>query len=154
MEILHITAVNPSGILFGCKGKEVLISKYQSVSYRYLSFCWRVYRIRCKEAYERWASLLYNITGELEGVVFSSSYNSSFCSSREREVDKSDSDIGSDEDNDSSKREVDNKDIAALPYSILNRAVFLFISALIKVYISGNMYMNVLLSFCIVLGIR
>lgn len=97
--------------------------------------------------------MLYNIIGELEGVVFSSSYNSGFYSSREREVDESDSNISSNKDNNSSKREVDNEDIAALLYSILNRAVFLFISALVKVYIGGNIYINILLSFCIVLGI-
>lgn len=146
---------------FSRKGKEASISKYRSVSHRYLSFCWRAHRIRREEAYERWAvrftdeqwSLLYNIVGELEGVAFSSSYNSSFCSSREREVDESDSDISSDKDNDSSEREVDDKDVAALPYSALDRAVFLFISASVKVHIGGNIYINALLSFCTALGI-
>jgi hypothetical protein len=157
-----IMAANPSGVPFGCKGKEASMSKYRSVGHRYLSFCWRAYRIGREEAYERWAvrftdeqwSLLYDIAGELEGVVFSSSYNSGFCSSREREVDESDGEVGSDEDDDSSEREVDDEDMAALPHSILNRAIFLFISASVKAHVGGNVYMNALLSFCVVLGIR
>ncbi|CAG9950090.1 unnamed protein product [Clonostachys rosea f. rosea IK726] len=157
-----ITAANPSGVPFGRKGKEASMSKYRSVGHRYLSFCWRAHRIGREEAYERWAvrftdeqwSLLYNVAGELEGVAFSSSYDSGFCSGREREVDESDGEVGSDKDNDSSEREVDNEDVAALPHSVLDRAVFLFISASVKAHVGGNVYINTLLSFCAALGIR
>ncbi|KAK7230149.1 hypothetical protein V2G26_002319 [Clonostachys chloroleuca] len=166
MEMLQwlgsITAANPSGVPFGRKGKEVSMSKYRSVGHRYLSFCWRAYRIGREEAYERWAvrftdeqwSLLCDVVGELEGVAFSSSYDSGFCSGREREVDESDGDVGSDEDDDSGEREVDDEDVAALLYSALDRAVFLFISASVKVHVGGNVYINALLSFCAALGIR
>ncbi|CAI6088681.1 unnamed protein product [Clonostachys chloroleuca] len=147
-----ITAANPSGVPFGRKGKEASMSKYRSVGHRYLSFCWRAHRIGREEAYERWAvrftdeqwSLLCDVAGELEGVAFSSSYDSGFCSGREREVDESDGEVGSDEDDDSGEREVDDEDVAALPHSALDRAA----------HVGGNVYMNALLSFCAALGIR
>ncbi|KAM5521618.1 hypothetical protein FOXYSP1_15509 [Fusarium oxysporum f. sp. phaseoli] len=37
--LASVTITNPSGMPFGSKGKKASISKYQSVSHRYLSFC-------------------------------------------------------------------------------------------------------------------
>lgn len=53
--LASITAANPSGVPFGRKGKEASMSKYRSVGHRYLSFCWRAYRIGREEAFKRWA---------------------------------------------------------------------------------------------------
>ncbi|KAH6881154.1 hypothetical protein B0T10DRAFT_375414, partial [Thelonectria olida] len=95
-----ITATNPSGMPFGRKGKEASMSKYRSVGHRYLSFCWRAFRIGREEAFERWAvrftdeqwSLLRDVVDELEGDGFPSSHDSGFCSGRDREAESDDDD--------------------------------------------------------------
>jgi hypothetical protein len=141
---------------FGRKGKEASMSKYRSVGYRYLSFCWRVYCIGREEAFERWAicftdeqwSLLRDVVDELEGDGFPSSHDSGFCSGRDRE-DESDDDDDDDDDDEA----MDNEGIIAPQYRALDRAVYLFIVASIKAYVGGNVYMNPLLCFCVALGI-
>ncbi|KAH7196280.1 hypothetical protein BKA60DRAFT_424195, partial [Fusarium oxysporum] len=93
-----VTATNPSGMPFGGKGKEASMSKYRSVGHRYLSFCWRAYHIGRDEALERWSvrftdeqwSLLQDVLYELEGDGFPSSYDSGFCSGRDRESESDD----------------------------------------------------------------
>ncbi|KAL6366266.1 hypothetical protein LRP88_00111 [Fusarium phalaenopsidis] len=153
--LASITATSPSGMPFGRKGKEASMSKYRSVGHRYLSFCWRAYRIGREEAFKRWAirftddqwSLLCDIVDELEGDGFPSSHDSGFCSGRDRE-DESDDD---DEDDDEA---TDDEGITAQQHGALDRAVYLFIVASIKAHVGGNAYTNPLLCFCAALGIR
>lgn len=95
--------------------------------------------------------MLCNIAEELEGNIFPSSYDSSFYSSRERET-KSDDKAGSNNNNDN--KVIEDKGIVAPIYSILNKAIFLFIVTSIKVYVGGNIYTNSLLSFYIILGVQ
>ncbi|KAI3572477.1 hypothetical protein IWW34DRAFT_558842, partial [Fusarium oxysporum f. sp. albedinis] len=90
-----ITATSPSGLPFGRKGKESSMTKYRSVGHRYLSFCWRSYRIGGEEAFRRRAvrftdeqwSLLHDIDEDLEGDAFPSSRDSGFCSGRDGDAD-------------------------------------------------------------------
>jgi superfamily II DNA helicase RecQ len=155
--LASITATSPSGMPFGRKGKEASMSKYRSVGHRYLSFCWRAYRIGRKEAFERWAirftdeqwSLLRDVVDELEGDGFPSSHDSGFCSGRGRE-DESDDDDDEDEDDEAT----DDEGMTAPQHGALDRAVYLFIVASIKAHVGGNAYTNPLLCFCAALGIR
>lgn len=98
---------------------------------------------------EQW-SLLRDIAEELEGITFPSSHDSSFCSSREKEAE---SDDEADSDDDNNKEVTEDEGIVAPMHSTLNRAVFLFIVASIKVHVGGNIYINSLLSFCAILGV-
>ncbi|KAH7187402.1 hypothetical protein DER44DRAFT_645262, partial [Fusarium oxysporum] len=89
-----ISSVTPSGVPFGRKGKEESMSQYKSVGHRYLSFCWKAYRIGRKEAFERWAirftdeqwSLLGDVAEEVESDRARSSHDSGFFSGRERQA--------------------------------------------------------------------
>lgn len=157
--LASITAANPSGVPFGRKGKEASMSKYRSVGHRYLSFCWRAYRIGREEAFERWAvrftdeqwSLLRDVAEELEGDIFPSSHDSGFCSGRERDA-ESDDEASSDDDDE--EEVTADEGIVTPTYGALDRAVFLFIVASIKVHVGGNVYTNSLLSFCAALGVQ
>ncbi|RSL86277.1 hypothetical protein CDV31_016422, partial [Fusarium ambrosium] len=160
--LASITAANPSGVPFGRKGKEASMSKYRSVGHRYLSFCWRAYRIGREEAFKRWAirftdeqwSLLHDVAEELEGDAFPSSHDSGFCSGRERETVETDDEAGSDSDGDDGDGELEDEGVIAPLHSALDRAVFSFMVASIKVHVGGNVYTNSLLSFCAALGVQ
>ncbi|EXK76427.1 hypothetical protein FOQG_18829 [Fusarium oxysporum f. sp. raphani 54005] len=100
-----ITSMTPSGVPFGRKGKEESMSQYKSVGHRYLSFCWKAYRIGRKEAFQCWAvrftdeqwSLLHDVAEELESDRVPSSHDSGFFSGRERQVKDKDEDGDGDE---------------------------------------------------------
>jgi hypothetical protein len=90
--LASITSTSPAGIPFGRKGNEASMSKYRSVGHRYLSFCWKAYRIGREEAFELWAvrftdeqwSLLHDVIEELERDGVPNSHDSGFFSGRER----------------------------------------------------------------------
>ncbi|KAL3588256.1 hypothetical protein FPOAC2_14155 [Fusarium poae] len=176
-----ISSVTPSGVPFGCKGKEESMSQYTSVGHRYLSFCWKAYRIGRKEAFERWAvrftdeqwSLLRDVAEELERDRAPSSHDSGFFSGRERQAKDKDGDKDKDEDEDEDEDEVEDGDedeyqddddsddgeqggegLTSPLQDALDRAVFRFIVASIKTHVGGNVYTNSLLCFCAALGIK
>ncbi|KAI3572913.1 hypothetical protein IWW34DRAFT_837925 [Fusarium oxysporum f. sp. albedinis] len=167
-----ISSVTPSGVPFGRKGKEESMSQYKSVGHRYLSFCWKAYRIGRKEAFERWAirftdeqwSLLGDVAEELERDRAPSSHDSGFFSGRERqakdkeeeedEEDEEDEDGDEDEDKYQDDGEQENNGMTSPLQDALDRAVFRFIVASIKTHVGGNVYMNSLLCFCAALGIK
>jgi hypothetical protein len=172
-----ISSVAPSGVPFGRKGKEESMSQYKSVGHRYLSFCWKAYRIGRKEAFERWAvrftdkqwSLLRDVAEELESDRVPSSHDSGFFSGRERQAkDKGeggDEDEDEDEDEDGDEDEYQDDDdsddgeqgdegMTSPLQDALDRAVFRFIVASIKTHVGGNVYTNSLLCFCAALGIK
>ncbi|KAH7183891.1 hypothetical protein IWW34DRAFT_555668, partial [Fusarium oxysporum f. sp. albedinis] len=101
-----ITSMTPSGVPFGRKGKEESMSQYKSVGHRYLSFCWKAYRIGRKEAFKCWAvrftdeqwSLLHDVAEELESDRVPSSHDSGFFSGRERQAKDKDEDEDGDGD--------------------------------------------------------
>ncbi|KAL9563895.1 hypothetical protein ACKAV7_011930 [Fusarium commune] len=178
-----ISSVTPSGVPFGRKGKEESMSQYKSVGHRYLSFCWKAYCIRRKEAFERWAvrftdeqwSLLHDVAEELERDRVPSSHDSRFFSGRERQAKDKDGDKDKDEDKDEDEDEDEDEDgdedeyqddddsddgeqggegLTSPLQDALDRAVFRFIVALIKTHVGGNVYTNSLLCFCAALGIK
>jgi hypothetical protein len=136
------------------------MTKYRSIGYRYLSFCWRSYRIGCEEAFQCWAiqftdeqwGLLSDVDEELEGDVFPSSGDSRFCSGRN--VDTDDEEEDEDEEVGECEEEIDDGGISSLVHNVLDRAIFQFIVSSIKTGVSGNVYMNPLLYFCAALGVR
>jgi hypothetical protein len=143
------------------------MSKYRSVGHRYLSFCWKAYRIGREEAFERWAvrftdeqwSLLHDVIEELERDGVPSSHDSGFFSGREREAKGKDEDKDKDEDeyqddDDSDEDERGGEGMTSSPHGELDRAVFNFIVASIKTHVGGNIYTNSLLCFCAALGIK
>ncbi|KAK2684833.1 hypothetical protein QWA68_016741 [Fusarium oxysporum] len=158
--LASITATSPSGVPFGRKGKEASMTKYRSVGHRYLSFCWRSYRIGREEAFRRWAvqftdeqwSLLHDVDEELEGDAFPSSRDSGFCSGRN--VDTDDEEEDEDEEVGECEEEIDDGGISSPVHNALDRAIFRFIVSLIKTEVGGNAYTNSLLCFCAALGIR
>ncbi|PNP73806.1 hypothetical protein FNYG_12856 [Fusarium nygamai] len=158
--LASITATSPSGVLFGRKGKEASMTKYRSVGHRYLSFCWRSYRIGREEAFRRWAvqftdeqwSLLHDIDEELEGDAFPSSRDSGFCSGRN--IDTDDEEEDEDEEVSECEEEIDDGGISSPVHNALDRAIFRFIVSSIKTEVGGNAYTNPLLCFCAALGIR
>ncbi|EXL40287.1 hypothetical protein FOCG_17175 [Fusarium oxysporum f. sp. radicis-lycopersici 26381] len=166
-----ITSMTPSGVPFGRKGKEESMSQYKSVGHRYLSFCWKAYRIGRKEAFKCWAvrftdeqwSLLHDVAEELESDRVPSSHDSGFFSGRERqakdkdEEEDGDGDGDGDEyqgDDDSDEGEQGDEGMTSPLQDALDRAVFRFIVASIKTHVGGNTYTNSLLCFCAALGIK
>jgi hypothetical protein len=169
--LASITSTSPSGVPFGRKGKEGSMSKYRSVGHRYLSFCWKAYRIGRKEALQRWAvrftdeqwNLLHDVVEELERDGVPSSHDSGFYGGREREAKSEDEgkdkdkDKDTDEDkddDDSDEDERGDEGITSSQHGALDRAVFNFIVASIKTHVGGNTYTNSLLCFCAALGIK
>ncbi|EXK25161.1 hypothetical protein FOMG_18164 [Fusarium oxysporum f. sp. melonis 26406] len=158
--LASITATSPSGVPFGRKGKEASMTKYRSVGHRYLSFCWRSYRIGREEAFRRWAvqftdeqwSLLHDVDEELEGDTFPSSRDSGVCSGRN--VDTDDEEEDEDEEVGECEEEIDDGGISSPVHNALDRAIFRFIVSSIKTEVGGNAYTNPLLCFCAALGIR
>ncbi|RYC77724.1 hypothetical protein BFJ63_vAg19402 [Fusarium oxysporum f. sp. narcissi] len=136
------------------------MTKYRSVGHRYLSFCWRSYRIGREEAFRRWAvqftdeqwSLLHDVDEELEGDTFPSSRDSGFCSGRN--VDTDDEEEDEDEEVGECEEEIDDGGISSPVHNALDRAIFRFIVSSIKTEVGGNAYTNPLLCFCAALGIR
>ncbi|EWY79995.1 hypothetical protein FOYG_16934 [Fusarium oxysporum NRRL 32931] len=126
--LASITATSPSGVPFGKKGKEASMTKYRSVGHRYLSFCWRSYRIGREEALERWAvrftdeqwSLLHDVDEELQEDAFPSSRDSGFCSGRNTDTD----DDEEDEEVSECDEEFDDGGISSPVYNALDRAIF------------------------------
>ncbi|KAK7583650.1 hypothetical protein V3481_012931 [Fusarium oxysporum f. sp. vasinfectum] len=160
-----ITSMTPSGVPFGRKGKEESMSQYKSVGHRYLSFCWKAYRIGRKEAFQCWAvrftdeqwSLLHDVAEELESDRVPSSHDSGFSSGRERQAKDKDEDGDGDEyqdDDDSDEGEQRDEGMTSPLQDALDRAVFRFIVASIKTHVGGNTYTNSLLCFCAALGIK
>ncbi|EXK77042.1 hypothetical protein FOQG_18233 [Fusarium oxysporum f. sp. raphani 54005] len=170
-----ITSMTPSGVPFGRKGKEESMSQYKSVGHRYLSFCWKAYRIGRKEAFKCWAvrftdeqwSLLHDVAEELESDRVPSSHDSGFFSGRERQAKDKDEDEDEDgdgdgdgdgdeyqDDDDSDEGEQGDEGMTSPLQDALDRAVFRFIVASIKTHVGGNTYTNSLLCFCAALGIK
>ncbi|VTO81898.1 unnamed protein product, partial [Fusarium graminearum] len=169
--LASITSMTPSGMPFSRKGKEESMTQYRSVGQRYLSFCWKAYRIGREEALKRWAirftdeqwSLLHDIAKELESDRVLSSHNSGFFSGRERQAKDKDEDKDGDrgrdrdeyqDDDDSDEGEQGDEGITSPQQDALDRAVFRFIVASIKTHVGGNTYTNSLLCFCAALGIK
>ncbi|KAL7758415.1 hypothetical protein ACKLNR_010842 [Fusarium oxysporum f. sp. zingiberi] len=160
-----ITSMTPSGVPFGRKGKEESMSQYKSVGHRYLSFCWKAYRIGRKEAFQCWAvrftdeqwSLLHDVAEELESDRVPSSHDSGFFSGRERQAKDKDGDGDGDEYQDDDNSDDGEQGVEGMTSPLqdaLDRAVFRFIVASIKTHVGGNTYMNSLLCFCAALGIK
>ncbi|EYB28035.1 hypothetical protein FG05_30289 [Fusarium graminearum] len=153
-----ISSVTPNGVPFGRKGKEESTSRYTSIGHRYLSFCWKGYRIGRKEAFERWAicftdkqwSILVDLAEELEADWV--------LSSTEDKVEDKDGDGDGDEyqddDDSDDEGEQDGEGFTSPRQDKLDRAVFQFIVASIQTHVGGNTYANSLLCFCAALGIK
>jgi hypothetical protein len=156
--LASITVTSPNGVPFGRKGKEASMTKYRSVGHRYLSFCWRSYRLGREEAFQRWAiqftdeqwSLLHDVGEEIEGDAFPSSRDSGFCSGRN--IDTDDEEEDEDEEVGECEEEIDDGGISSPVHNALDRAIFRFIVSSIKTEVGGNAYTNPLLCFCAALS--
>ena len=160
LKCLHgIEASKPHSKPFGFTAQDDSWIRYRALSYRYLAFCWRAYRMGREEAGDRlgayfldqqW-SLLGDVVEELDDILNSDQADSSGS--------HDDSGFFSDEEEEDGQWHEAGaadgaSDTAGGSSTALDRAVFRFIVASIKVRVGGNMYGNGLLSFCAAIGIR
>ncbi len=160
LKCLHsIEAGKPHSKPFGFTAQDDSWMRYRALGYRYLAFCWRAYRMGREEAGDRlgayfldqqW-SLLGDVVEELDDILNSDQADSSGS--------HDDSGFFSDEEEEDGQWHEDGaadgaSDTAGGSSTALDRAVFRFIVASIKVRVGGNMYGNGLLSFCAAIGIR
>jgi hypothetical protein len=154
-----ITAESYIGLPFGQSGTESSIRKYSIIGQRYMCFCMRAYRLSRKEAFsklgmcfteEQW-SLMSDVVLEAEDEILHGNDAANV-----RPTD--DSGYYSEKDNTEggmfSLDECSQGETARPATEGLDRAVFLFMIASIKVRVGGNIYSNALLCFCAAMGIH
>ena len=166
-KLQSIEAKQSAGVPFGRSGLEGSIHKYSIIGQRYLCFCARAYQLGRDEAVvalgaiftdEQW-SLLGDVVfaADNEGadqakpMQSSAGQDSGYCggSDSEDDSDSTGSEHDTDDESSSGRDGRWTKD-----QDSLDRAIFVFMIASVKVRVGGRMYNNGLLCFCAAMGIR
>ena len=155
-----ITADSSIGVPFSRAGIDLLIRKYYIIGQRYLYFCVQAYRLGRAEAEAKLAmrftddqwSLIADVMREAEDLILDGPADDSGYASG------GDTSEGEDNDQDQAcpppNEGYSDREIDILATRGLDRAVFQFLVASIRVRVGGDMYSNALLYFCAAMGIR
>lgn len=168
VKLQGISADSSMGLPFGQSGTESSIHKYNIIGQRYLCFCLRAYQLGREEAMARLAvrftdeqwSLMGDVMREVEDETLDTAAastsrveDSGYFIRNDGNV--ADSEVKSDHNGGANSDDNDEGSFGDTSATRrLDRAVFLFMIASIKVRVGGNMYDNALLCFCAAIGIR
>jgi hypothetical protein len=151
-----------AGVPFGQAGLDLSIHKYSIIGQRYLCFCVRAYRLGREKAFltlgatftdEQWSTLA-NVIFAAENVYTEIARRAGLLNTQDSGYQEGSNSEDDSDDNSSEEGETYGGCDAVIDTDQLDRAIFLFIVASVKVRVGGHTYGNSLLSFCAAMGIR